>query len=124
MRIFQLFIAASKTLDLNYVHMLDENYKAHLNHRFEFIVDYLNYLDFRKMGTSLTRAIANTNNHKANRELFYIPKEVMATGEIIFDTELVKMDVDIKSAEKAWKSALKLLNSDCPGKFCEWCEGK
>jgi hypothetical protein len=27
-------------------------------------------------------------------------------------------------AEKAWKKALKLLNSDCPSKCCEWCEGR
>ena len=56
--------------------------------------------------------------------LFYVPKEVMATGEVIFDTELVKMKVDVEMAEKAWKDALKLLNSDCPKDSCEWCEGK
>ena len=56
--------------------------------------------------------------------LFYIPKEVMATGEVIFDTELVKMKVDVDMAEKAWKDALKLLNSDCPKDSCEWCEGR
>jgi len=54
--------------------------------------------------------------------LFYVPKEVTATGEVIFDTELVKMKVNISMAEKAWKKALKLLNSDCPNKSCEWCE--
>jgi len=54
--------------------------------------------------------------------LFYIPKEVMATGEVIFDTELVKMKVDIKMAENMWKKAIKLLNDDCPTKSCEWCE--
>lgn len=56
--------------------------------------------------------------------LFYIPREVMATGEVIFDTELVKMEVDVKSAEKVWKKALKLLNGDCPSECCEWCEGR
>jgi hypothetical protein len=25
-------------------------------------------------------------------------------------------------AEKTWKKALKLLNTDCPKKSCEWCE--
>lgn len=54
--------------------------------------------------------------------LFYVPKEVMATGEVIFDTELVKMKVDVKMAEKVWKKALKLLNSDCPKKSCGWCD--
>ncbi len=56
--------------------------------------------------------------------LFYVPKEVMPTGEVIFDTELVKMKVDVSQAEKTWKKALKLLNSDCPTKSCEWCEGR
>ena len=56
--------------------------------------------------------------------LFYIPKEVMATGEVIFDTTLVKMKVDVKMAEKVWKKALKLLNEECPKESCEWCEGK
>lgn len=56
--------------------------------------------------------------------LFYVPKEVMATGEVIFDTELVKMDVDVSQAEKTWKKAIKLLNSNCPNKCCERCEGK
>jgi len=54
--------------------------------------------------------------------LFYVPKEVMATGEVIFDTELVKMPVDIEQAEKAWKKALELLRGDCPKESCEWCD--
>jgi hypothetical protein len=56
--------------------------------------------------------------------LFYVPKEVTETGEVIFDTELVKMKVDVKMAEKVWKNALKLLEGDCPTKCCEWCEGR
>jgi len=56
--------------------------------------------------------------------LFYIPKEVMATGEVIFDTTLKKMNVDIKNAEKIWKKGIKLLEGDCPKNGCEWCEGK
>ena len=47
----------------------------------------------------------------------------MTTGEVIFDTELIKMNVDVASAEKVWKNAIKLLNLDCPTKSCEWCEG-
>lgn len=54
--------------------------------------------------------------------LFYVPKEVMPTGEVIFDTSLVKMKVDVKMAEKAWKDALKLLDEDCPKETCKWCE--
>jgi len=56
--------------------------------------------------------------------LFYVPKEVTKTGEVIFDTELVKMPTNPKSAEKIFKSAIKLLNSDCPKENCKWCEGK
>lgn len=54
--------------------------------------------------------------------LFYVPKEVLSTGEVIFDTELVKMDVDVGMAEKVWREALELLDGDCPSKSCEWCE--
>ncbi len=56
--------------------------------------------------------------------LFYVPREVMATGEVVFDTELVKIKVDVKSAESIWKRAIKLLSSNCPQKSCEWCEGR
>jgi len=54
--------------------------------------------------------------------LFYVPKEVMATGEVIFDTELVKMKIDVSKAEEIWKKALKLLKGPCPSKGCVWCE--
>jgi hypothetical protein len=56
--------------------------------------------------------------------LFYVPKEVMSTGEVLFDTTLKKMKVDVKNAEKIFKNAIELLNSDCPTKSCEWCEGR
>ena len=56
--------------------------------------------------------------------LFYVPKEVMVTGEIIFDTELVKMKINVKNAEKIFKKAIKLLEGDCPKDSCEWCEGR
>lgn len=56
--------------------------------------------------------------------LFYIPKEVTPTGEVIFDTTLKKMKVDVKNAEKVWKEALEMLNKECPTKCCEWCDGK
>lgn len=53
--------------------------------------------------------------------LFYVPKEVTETGEVIFDTELVKMKVDVKMAENTWKHALEILERNCPIKTCEWC---
>ena len=56
--------------------------------------------------------------------LFYVPKEVMSTGEVIFDTTLKKMKVDVKNAESIFNKAIKLLNSNCPKESCEWCDGK
>jgi len=56
--------------------------------------------------------------------LFYVPREVLATGEVLFDTSLIKMKVDVDSAEKIWKRAVELLNGECPDKMCGWCEGR
>ena len=58
--------------------------------------------------------------------LFYIPREVTETGEVIFDTTLVKMKINIANAENIWKKALKLLNGPCPAmkkddEECVWC---
>ncbi len=55
--------------------------------------------------------------------LFYHPKEVLETGEVVFNTDLKKMKIDIKNAETIFKESIELLNSDCPKKTCEWCEG-
>ena len=54
--------------------------------------------------------------------LFYVPDEVTKTGEVVFDTTLVKMKDEPEKAEKVWKKALKLLDGDCPSKVCQWCE--
>lgn len=65
------------------------------------------------------------NNYKTEDHaflLFYIPKEVLEKGEVLFDTKLVKMKINMKNAEKIFKKALKLLNQDCPKKICKWCE--
>ena len=56
--------------------------------------------------------------------LFYHPKEVLETGEVIFNTDLKKMKVNVKNAENIFESAIKLLNSDCPDKYCDWCDGR
>jgi len=54
--------------------------------------------------------------------LFYIPKEVLSTGEVIFDTTLKKIKTNPQNAEKIWKQAIELLNSECPIKSCQWCK--
>ena len=48
----------------------------------------------------------------------------MTTGEVIFNTELVKRKINIKNAEKIFDNAIKLLNEDCPKDKCGWCEGR
>lgn len=58
--------------------------------------------------------------------LFYVPKEVLNSGDVCFETKLVKMKIDINKAEKIWKKAISLLNSSCPKKheekICPWCK--
>ncbi len=58
--------------------------------------------------------------------LFYIPKEVLPMGEVIFDTTLKKMSTDTGNVEKLWRKAITLLNGPCPilskDNVCEWCE--
>lgn len=57
--------------------------------------------------------------------LFYIPEKVLETGEVIFNTELVKMKISIENAEILFNKAIKLLNGPCPAQEhseCEWCK--
>ncbi len=56
--------------------------------------------------------------------IFYVPKEVAPTGEVIFDKTLVRMKVDIKNAENIFKKALNVLNGEMPepDKDCEYCK--
>ena len=62
--------------------------------------------------------------------LFYVPKEVLETGEVIFDTTLKKIQIDVENAKAVWKKALDLLRGPCPkkhetineyGETCAWC---
>ena len=54
--------------------------------------------------------------------LFYVPNEVLETGEVVFDTVLKKMNIITGNAEKLWEKSLNVLNSECPEKGCQWCE--
>jgi RecB family exonuclease len=54
--------------------------------------------------------------------LFYHPKEVLETGEVVFNTDLKKMKITPEHAEKLFKKAIKMLNEDCPKETCVWCE--
>jgi CRISPR/Cas system-associated exonuclease Cas4 (RecB family) len=57
--------------------------------------------------------------------LFYYPKEVLDNGSVIFNTSLVKMEVDVDEAEKVFKKAVKVVLSDevpKASKECKFCE--
>lgn len=56
--------------------------------------------------------------------LFYYPREVTETGEVIFDTQLVKMKINVENVERLFNKALKLLKGPCPkpSEECEWCK--
>ena len=56
--------------------------------------------------------------------LFYYPKEVLEDGKVVFDTILARREIDIKNAQNIFDNAIKLLNAECPTKYCEWCQGK
>ena len=55
--------------------------------------------------------------------LFYIPNKVNNTGEVVFDTSLVKVKTNSINGEKVFKKGLRLLNEEIPADRCEWCEG-
>ena len=56
--------------------------------------------------------------------LFYHPKEVNKEGNVIFNTDLIRMKVNINNAENIWKEALELLEQEMPkpGKDCQFCK--
>ena len=56
--------------------------------------------------------------------LFYLPEQVMETGEFKFKNELVKMKIDINHAEMLFKRAVKIVKGELPeaGKDCVFCK--
>ncbi len=66
------------------------------------------------------------NNYKTEDYsylLFYHPKEVNKKGNVIFNTDLIKMKINVKNAENIWKNALKVLKGKMPkpDKECGFC---
>jgi len=67
------------------------------------------------------------NKHKTENYaylLFYHPNKVDSDGDVLFNTDLVKMKVNVKDAEKLFKKALKVLSEEIPeaGEECGFCE--
>ena len=59
--------------------------------------------------------------------LFYHPHQVEENGHVCFNTDLVKIKVDIKNAEKIFKKAIEVLENDIPAPsdecgFCKWSD--
>jgi len=56
--------------------------------------------------------------------LFYYPNKVLETGEVIFDTKLIKIKTDPKRGEKVFKQAIKILQGKepKPSKECGFCK--
>ncbi|MBI2044685.1 PD-(D/E)XK nuclease family protein [Candidatus Pacearchaeota archaeon] len=57
--------------------------------------------------------------------LFYHPSEVNERGDVVFHTDLVKMEISIKEAERLMKDAVKCLGGEMPEahdgcEFCKW----
>lgn len=59
--------------------------------------------------------------------LFYHPEEVKDNGDVVFNTDLTKMNISIKNAEDIFKKALAVLQGEMPEPaeecgFCKWVE--
>jgi len=58
--------------------------------------------------------------------LFYHPDKVNEKGDIIFNTDLIKISISIKNAENIFKKAIKTLEGPLPEAkecgFCKWNE--
>jgi len=56
--------------------------------------------------------------------LFYHPTAVNKKGEVVFHTDLVKMEIDVTAAEELFNNALRVLESDevpAPSTECQYC---
>ena len=59
--------------------------------------------------------------------LFYHPKNVNAAGDVVFHTDLIRIETDVKHGEKVFRDAIKCLDGEEPEKgkecgFCMWVE--
>lgn len=55
--------------------------------------------------------------------LFYMPEEILEDGNFVFNTEIVKMHVNLKHAEDLFKKAIEVLNNSIPecSSKCKFC---
>ena len=70
------------------------------------------------------------NGHKTEDYaylLFYHPSNLNENGDVIFHTDLIKMNIEIKNAEAIFSKALKVLENEMPNSneecgFCRWVD--
>ncbi len=65
------------------------------------------------------------NGHEAEHYaylLFYYPNKVNHDGSVMFDTKLIKMNTHPEAAEKLFRKAVKVLQSNEPPKEADDCE--
>jgi len=67
------------------------------------------------------------NNYKTEDYaylLFYHPDKVNENGDVVFNTDLIKMKVSIENAENIFKNALEVLKDKIPeaSEECEYCK--
>jgi hypothetical protein len=55
--------------------------------------------------------------------LFYHPDKVNKDGKVIFNKDLIKMEINIKNAENIFKKAKEVLKAKIPkAKDCQYCK--
>src|SRR3989344_5655280 len=74
--------------------------KEDTHHHYQLQLDAYNYL-LRELGFE---------TEDFGFLLFYVPDSVLETGEVVFETKLIKMKTDPENAKKVFNEAIKLLN--------------
>ena len=99
-------------------------------------------IDFKTRGFDLKEHTANLYKNRINLYnfllrkngfetedysylFFYIPEQIKESGEFIFKTNLVKVDISIKDAEDTFQRAVNVLTNNIPKpnpncRFCYW----
>jgi hypothetical protein len=56
--------------------------------------------------------------------LFYHPDKVLENGDVAFHTDLIKLKIDVKNAERIFKKAVEVLKAKMPkaSEECAWCK--
>jgi len=58
--------------------------------------------------------------------LFYHPNRINPEGDVVFETDLIKIAINIKNAEEIFYNAVKILKNSLPtcNNHCEYCNWK